>query len=43
MPLTERNSRLALGLIRKRPNKETESEDKLDVAIKCNKRTKEAT
>lgn len=30
LPLTERNSRLTLGLMRKKPSKETKSKDKLD-------------
>jgi hypothetical protein len=31
LPLTERNSRLALGLMRKKPDKETKWSHKLDV------------
>lgn len=41
MPLTERNSRLTFGLMRKRPIEETKFEDKLDVEVKLNKRTEE--
>jgi hypothetical protein len=36
-----KESRLTLGLMRKRPIKETEFEDKLDVEVKLNKRTEE--
>ncbi len=41
LPLTERNSRLTFGLMRKRPIEETKFEDKLDVEVKLNKRTEE--
>ena len=39
--LTERNSRLTLGLMRKKPNKETKSKDKLDGIRQYDKRTEE--
>jgi hypothetical protein len=41
LSLTERNSRLLLGLMSKKLDKETESEDKLDVVHQYNKRTEE--
>jgi hypothetical protein len=41
LPLTERKSRLTLGLMRMKLNKETKSKDKLDGVRKYNKRTKE--
>lgn len=41
LSLTERNSRLLFGLMSKKLDKETESEDKLDVVHQYNKRTEE--
>ena len=43
LPLTERNSRLVLGLTGEKPIKKTEFNDKLDVKHKLDKRTKRAT
>jgi|GEM_PF-6937446 hypothetical protein len=42
LPLTERKSRLVLGLTREKPIEETELNCKLDVKRKLDKRTKGA-